>query len=148
MPFVGPAGRVLDDALEAAGIDRTRLYVTNAVKHFHFRAVGKRRLHETPRGAHITACRRWLHAEAAAVRPKLLVCMGATAVRSVLGNQYRVRRDRGSVLDCDGLVAADAYLITIHPSAILRGPRDQRTDAFATMVADLRVARDYLRPDG
>jgi DNA polymerase len=143
-PFVGPAGRVLNDALDAAGLDRTRLYVTNAVKHFHFRTAGKRRLHETPRGPHISACRPWLRAEASAVRPKLLVCLGATAVKSVLGNQHKVQRDRGSVLECEGLVAAGAYLITIHPSAVLRGPEDRRAEAFDGLVADLRAGRDYL----
>jgi uracil-DNA glycosylase family protein len=141
VPFVGPAGRVLDRALADAGIERAEVYLTNAVKHFHHEPRGKRRLHRTPQVHHLTACRPWLAAELAAVRPKLVVCLGAVAVRSVLGPSLRVQRDRGAVLTGAVLERADACpaLITIHPSAVLRA-EDQREIAYAGLVQDLRVA--------
>jgi len=142
--FVGPAGRLLDRALAEAGIERDRLYVTNAVKHFHFSQRGKRRLHQTPQAGHVSACRPWLRAEVAAVRPALIVCLGATAVKAVLGNEVRVLRDRGAVLEQDSLVGPGAFLVTVHPSAILRAPPEDREQAMGEFVADLRLAAGYL----
>jgi DNA polymerase len=137
-PFVGPAGRVLDEALDEAGIDRDDVYVANAVKHFRFERQGKVRLHKKPGAAHIRACRPWWEAEVAAVHPDVLCCLGATAAQAVFGSSFRVTRERGEfrTLDLAGLddVAATA---TIHPSAILRGDPDERDAAFAGLVADL-----------
>jgi len=142
--FVGPAGRMLDRALDDAGLDRDKLYVTNAVKHFHFTQRGKRRLHQTPQAGHISACRPWLGAEVAAVRPALIVCLGATAVKAVLGNEVRVLRDRGSILERDSLVGPGAFLVTVHPSSILRAPPEEHEQVMAAFVADLRVAAAFL----
>jgi DNA polymerase len=142
--FVGPAGKLLDRVLEQAGIVRTEVYVTNAVKHFYYRQTGKRRLHQTPKAGHIAACRPWLHAEVETVQPKLVVCMGATAARSAIGPKIKVTQDRGRILETDGLVGTGAYLVTIHPSAVLRAPDDQRAAFFDGMVTDLRVAADFV----
>ena len=142
--FVGPAGRMLDQALDEAGLDPGRLYVTNAVKHFHFTQRGKRRLHQSPQVGHISACRPWLGAEVAAVRPGLVICLGATAVRAVLGSEVRVLRDRGSVLERDSLVGPGAFLVTVHPSSILRAPPEEHEEVMAAFVADLRVAAGFL----
>jgi uracil-DNA glycosylase len=149
-PFVGPAGRVLDDALRAAEIDRDPLYVTNAVKHFKFtrNAGGKRRIHQTPTRTEVVSCRPWLIAELTSVDPDVLVLMGATAAKALLGNDFRLTRHRGEVLhlpheDLDGGVGCDPdVVVTMHPSSILRGPPDQREDAFNGLVADLRFAAD------
>lgn len=143
-PFVGPAGGVLHRAIDDAGLARTPSFVTNAVKHFNFAERGKRRLHQTPRAGHVTACRPWLRAEVEAVRPKLVVCLGATAARSVLGPSVRVLRDRGAVLDTPPLVGSGPTLVTIHPSAVLRAPGGERAAAYDGLVADLRVAREFL----
>src|SRR5436305_6338065 len=118
-PFVGPAGRLLDEALEEAGIDRTRAYVTNVVKHFKWQARGKRRIHAKPSWSEIAACRPWLEAEIAVVEPRAIVCLGATAAQTLLGRQFRVTRQRGELLSSPlaGIVTA-----TVHPSAILRAP--------------------------
>jgi DNA polymerase len=147
-PFVGPAGRVLDQALEQAGVDRRTVYVTNAVKHFRFEAPerGTRRLHKKPAIAHIDACRPWLAAEVAAVRPRVLVCLGATAARSVLGVDVGVEAVRGRVLDERPLLAVDGddaprVLVTAHPSAVLRlRGKDGWDEALGRLIADLRVA--------
>jgi DNA polymerase len=139
-PFVGPAGRVLSRAIADAALAETPTYITNAVKHFSFRRAGKRRLHQTPRAGHVTACRPWLAAEVAAVDPDVIVCMGGTAVRSVLGADVRVLRDRGTVLERDSAVGAGAFVVTVHPSSILRVPPEDRDAAYAAFVADLRVA--------
>ena len=141
-PFVGPAGRVLDRALEAAGIDRRLAYVTNAVKHFRYEQRGKRRIHQRPSAEHIRACRPWLDAELEVVRPRVLVCLGAVAAQALLGSQVKVTKDRGKPLE-SGL--APVVLVTIHPSAILR-ERDEpaREEAFAAFVADLRVVQEAL----
>lgn len=143
-PFVGPAGRLLDDALEAAGIDRSQAYVTNAVKHFKWTRKGnaKVRLHQKPNAAEVAACRPWLEAELAAVRPEVVVCLGATAASSLLGKDVRVTRDRGRWLSSDLVPRA---LATIHPSAVLRAA-DQaaRTEAFEGLVADLRLVPPAL----
>jgi uracil-DNA glycosylase family protein len=147
-PFVGPAGQLLDRALAAAGVDRSDAYVTNAVKHFRFTPTPKRRLHQTPDLAHLTACKPWLVAELAVVDPEVTVCLGATAARSLLGADFRVTRQRGVLLprqprsDDPGLVRAGWMMATIHPSAVLRAP--QRDEAFDGLVADLRVAAAAL----
>lgn len=144
-PFVGPAARVLDDALEVTGIDRSELYVTNAVKHFrhHLDQRGKRRIHDKPAVAHIVACHPWLDAELQAVRPRLVVCLGATAARSVLGRPVRIGAERGRVIAPDQRGAVPwAVLITIHPSALLRLRGESGWDAaFDAFVADLETAR-------
>ena len=144
-PFVGPAGRVLDDALDEAGIARDEVYVTNAVKHFRFERRGKVRVHKKPGATHIRACRPWWEAEVAAVQPDVLCCLGATAAQAVFGSSYRVTRERGAfrTLDLPGLegIAATA---TIHPSAILRTDPDERDAAFAGLVADLRGVTEHL----
>jgi uracil-DNA glycosylase family protein len=140
-PFVGPAGRVLDTALERAGIARAEVYLTNAVKHFRFERRGNRRLHKTPGVTHIRACRPWLDCELAAVRPDAVATLGAIAAKALLGPKFRLTSQRGQVLDWEGrrLVA------TVHPSAILRGPVEARGEALAALVADLQVVA-ALRP--
>jgi DNA polymerase len=154
-PFVGPAGRLLDRALDAAGLDPARCYVTNAVKHFRFRLVDgaggrQRRLHVTPDLAHLTACAPWLQAELAVLDPTVVVALGATAARALLGPQVRVTRDRGRLLVRPGDPAeplrrrAGWWLVTTHPSAVLRA---EDTDAaFAALVADLQVVRAATVP--
>jgi uracil-DNA glycosylase len=142
-PFVGPAGRILDDGLEAAGIPRSRVYVTNAVKHFRWVRRGKRRLHEKPNAQQVRACRPWLEAEVAAVKPGLLVLLGATAAQSLLGPAFRVTEHRGRVIPTPLGVPAVA---TVHPSSILRSPDDEsRTEAMRAFVADLRSASRALK---
>jgi DNA polymerase len=141
-PFVGPAGRLLDEALEEAGIDRSSAYLTNAVKHFKWQARGKRRIHQKPNAMEIAACRPWLDAELTVVRPQALVCLGATAAQALLGRQFRVTRDRGRLLDSD---LAPVTLATVHPSSILRAPDEEaRTRERALFVEDLRVAAAAL----
>jgi uracil-DNA glycosylase len=142
-PFVGPAGRVLDTALERAGIDRDEVYVTNAVKHFRFEPDGKRRIHKTPTVTHVRACRPWLDGELAAVRPAVVGTLGATAAKALLGPAFRITEQRGRLLDFEG----HRLVPTVHPSSILRGPPEARDDALDAMVADLRVVAG-LRPDG
>jgi DNA polymerase len=141
MPFVGPAGRLFDEALEAAGIDRSTTYVTNAVKHFKWQARGKRRIHQKPNWTEMTACRPWLEAELAVVKPKVLVLLGATAAQSLLGRQFRVTQHRGELVESD---LAEAVTATIHPSAILRGEPEQRERELATFVADLKFVASLL----
>jgi uracil-DNA glycosylase family protein len=137
-PFVGPAGRILEEALEAAGIERSRVYVTNAVKHFRFTRRGKRRLHEKPNAKQVRACHPWLESELAAVKPHILVLLGATAARSVLGPDFRVSRQRGVVMQS---AVGVPVLATVHPSSILRAAGDaSRKAAMASLIADLRVA--------
>jgi uracil-DNA glycosylase family protein len=141
-PFVGPAGRVLDAGLEAAGIPRSGVYVTNAVKHFRWTRRGKRRLHEKPNSQQIRACKPWLEAEIQAMRPRLLVLMGATAAQSVLGPTFRVTQHRGKRLPTPYGVPAVA---TVHPSSILRAPDDAaRDEAMQAFVEDLRSAQKAL----
>jgi uracil-DNA glycosylase family protein len=141
-PFVGPAGRLLDEALELAGIDRSAAYVTNAVKHFKWEARGKRRIHAKPTWSEQTACRPWLEAELAVVQPKVLVCLGATAAQSLLGKQFRVTKERGRWLESD---LAPHVTATIHPSAILR-QRDtgSRQKEMAAFVSDLELVATVL----
>jgi DNA polymerase len=139
-PFVGPAGRVLDDALAQAGIDRSAAYVTNAVKHFKWTARGKRRIHAKPSWSELTACRPWLDAELAVVRPRVLVCLGATAAQSLLGRQFRVTKERGVWVESD---LADWVTATIHPSAILRAG-DDRAAEMERFVEDLKLVASVL----
>ena len=140
-PFVGPAGRVLDDALVESGIDRSTAYVTNAVKHFKWQARGKRRIHQKPNWTEMTACRPWLEAEIAVVKPRVLVLLGATAAQSLLGRQFRVTQHRGELLESD---LAEAVTATVHPSSILRGEPAEREANFAAFVDDLRVVAKLL----
>ena len=121
-PFVGPAGRVLDDALREAGIDRDRVYITNAVKHFKWKPQGKRRLHQKPNAAEISACRPWLDAEISVIKPRVLVLLGATAAQALLGRDFRVTVDRGKFIERPGL---PLMMATVHPSSILRAPDDE-----------------------
>ena len=139
-PFIGPAGKMMDRALADAGIDRTQVYVTNAVKHFKWEPRGKRRLHKKPNSREIAACRPWLEAELRLVRPALVVCLGATAAQTVFGPSFRVTRDRGKVLTSD-LAPNCQVLATVHPSSLLRQPDEQsRQREYAAFVADLKVA--------
>jgi DNA polymerase len=143
-PFVGPAGRLLDQALEQAGIDRDRAYVTNAVKHFKWKPRGKRRIHQKPTWTELAACRPWLQAELEVLQPRVLVCLGATAAQSLLGKQFRVTRERGVPLESD---VAEHVVATIHPSAVLRADADARDAEFDGLVRDLRVAAELLATD-
>jgi uracil-DNA glycosylase len=140
-PFVGPAGRLFDEALEAAGIDRSVTYVTNAVKHFKWQARGKRRIHQKPNWTEMTACRPWLEAELAVIRPRVLVLLGAVAAQTLLGRDFRVTQWRGKVIDSD---LAGAVVPTVHPSSILRGEPEQRQTNFDAFVDDLRVVAKLL----
>jgi uracil-DNA glycosylase len=141
-PFVGPAGRLLDKALEEAGIDRRRAYVTNVVKHFSFQRRGKVRLHKKPNAEQVHACFPWLEAELAVVRPRVLVLLGATAAQALLGSSFRVSRQRGELLESD---LAPRVLATVHPSSILRAPDDEaRALAYKGFVADLAVVAEEL----
>jgi uracil-DNA glycosylase len=139
IPFVGPAGRLLQEALDEAGVSRDDVYVTNAVKHFRFTERGKRRIHQTPELAHITACRPWLVAELGAVDPEVVVLLGATAAKSLLGSAFRVTQHRGEVLELDSPVGTRRFVATVHPSSVLRVPSAERDAARSALVADLRV---------
>jgi uracil-DNA glycosylase len=135
-PFVGPAGRVLDNGLEAAGIDRDDVYVTNAVKHFKWEPRGKRRIHKKPNGMQIAACRPWFDEEVKAVSPKVIVCLGATAAQALLGPKFRVTQDRGRVISTGDV----PIIATVHPSSILRATDDESRHAeMARFIDDLRV---------
>ncbi|MEU4687948.1 UdgX family uracil-DNA binding protein [Actinoplanes sp. NPDC023714] len=146
LPFVGPAGRLLREAVDDAGIDPAELYISNAVKHFRFEMRGKRRIHQTPGPAHITACRPWLVAEFSLLQPELVVVLGATAAKALLGPSFRVTRSRGRLMPWpasaehpeDFPVAEIQVLATIHPSAVLRA--DSREIAYRGLVDDLKVA--------
>jgi uracil-DNA glycosylase len=141
-PFVGPAGRMLDRGLADAGIDRADLYVTNVVEHFKFVQRGKRRIHQTPVMEEINACRPWLDAELAQVRPEVLVCLGATAAKALLGRSFRVTQSRGQFVDSD---LAPLTTATVHPSSILRARSDEeREEAYREFVADLLVIAERL----
>ena len=139
-PFVGPAGKLLDRALEEAGIDRELAYVTNVVKHFKWQPRGKRRIHQKPNAAEIAACRPWLDAELALIRPEVLVCLGATAAQALLGRQFRVSRDRGVPVESN---LAPVVMATVHPSSILRS--ENREEETALLVEDLRRVAKALR---
>jgi DNA polymerase len=174
-PFVGPAGALLDKALEEAGIPRADVYVTNAVKHFKWEPRGKRRIHKKPRASEIKACRPWLEAELRAVKPQILVCLGATAAQSVLGSQFKLMQNRGKLLDTAAgpkgpalpgrkgpalpgrkgpalpgrkgpALPVERVVATIHPSAVLRAPDSEgRRAAYESLVADLKVVAKTLR---
>jgi DNA polymerase len=141
-PFVGPAGRLLDRALDAAGIDRRDVYVTNAVKHFKWEPRGKRRIHQKPNAGEIQACRPWLDAEIAVVRPRAIVCLGSTAAQALLGREFRVTQRRGEILV---LPLAPIVMATVHPSSILRAPDDAaRRAEMDRFVEDLVRLREAL----
>jgi uracil-DNA glycosylase len=140
-PFVGPAGRILDKALERAGIERGDVYVTNVVKHFKWKPKGKRRIHQQPRAEEIKACAPWIESEIDVVDPELILCLGATAVKALMGPAFRVLRDRGEVAQTE---LGRPAMPTVHPSSILRGPEEDRKDAMAAFVEDLRAARQAL----
>ncbi len=137
-PFVGPAGKIMDQALEEAGIDRSQVYVTNAVKHFKWEPRGKRRIHQKPNSREIAACRPWLEAELRIVKPKLVVAMGATAAQTFFGPGFRVTRERGKVFSSK---LAPRVLATVHPSSLLRQPDEEsRQREYEHFVSDLRAA--------
>ena len=138
-PFVGPAGRVLDEALEKAGVDRKDVYVTNAVKHFSWEPRGKRRMHKTPAQQEVAACLDWLLGEIRLVSPRLIVCLGGTAARALLGPKVKVLANRGKFFDSEW---GPKILVTVHPSSILRVPPEDRAQAFALLVKDLARIRD------
>jgi DNA polymerase len=147
-PFVGPAGALLDKALEDAGIPREQVYVTNAVKHFKWEPRGKRRIHKKPRVSEIKACRPWLEAELRAVKPAIVVCLGATAALSVLGPRFKLMQNRGKVLP-GAMPDGGQVVATVHPSSVLRAPdAEGRRQAFELLVADLKVVARALRKSG
>ena len=138
-PFVGPAGKLLDKALEDAGIDRSQVYVTNVVKHFKWQARGKRRIHQKPNWSEIAACRPWLEAELEVIEPRVLVCLGATAAQALLGRDFRVSRRRGELVESD---LAENVIATVHPSSILRADDETREQEYRELVRDLeKVAK-------
>jgi DNA polymerase len=159
-PFVGPAGKMLDRALDDAGIGRRDAYITNAVKHFRFAVKGKRRIHQTPGPEHLRACRPWLEAEFEVLKPEVVVCLGATAAKALISPSFRITKDRGQLIPwtppgvaaTDGEAADDDedaphqtwMLATTHPSAILRTPDEARAAAYDALVADLRVVAHAL----
>lgn len=135
-PFVGPAGKLLDRALEEAGIDRKTVYLTNVVKHFKWKPRGKRRIHEKPGAKEINACIPWLDGEIAVIQPEIIVCLGATAAQALLGSDFRVTKERGQWIDTTG---ETKIIATVHPSSILRTPADSREIEYADFVDDLRI---------
>ena len=142
-PFVGPAGGLLDRALEEAGIPRSDVYITNAVKHFKFEERGKRRIHKKPSDSELVACRPWVAAELACIQPEIIVCLGATAARSVIGKQHSLLKNRGRFFDHS---LAGSVTATVHPSAILRAPDpEQRHAGYKAFVEDLKLVRRKLR---
>jgi DNA polymerase len=142
-PFVGPAGRLLDRALVEAGIDRDEVYVTNTVKHFKWEPKGKRRLHKKPSGREIAACRPWLEAELEVLKPKVLVCLGATAAQALLGKEFRVSQQRGEFVQSE---LAEYAVATVHPSSILRAPDEEtRHVEMAQFIADLKKVAKVIR---
>jgi uracil-DNA glycosylase len=160
-PFVGPAGKLLDRALQDAGIDRSQTYVTNAVKHFRFTQSGKRRLHQTPGPEHVAACRPWLDAELSLINPELVICLGATAAKAMFGPSFRITKQRGQLVPLDqtaplggegslfdepedAAVKSAWIMATTHPSAVLRVPDGERQAAYDALVADLRTGAAAL----
>jgi uracil-DNA glycosylase family protein len=144
IPFVGPAGRLLQEALDEAGVDRDDVYVTNAVKHFRFTERGKRRIHQTPDMGHINACRPWLVAELRVVDPELIVVLGATAAKALLGSTFRITQHRGELIERETTHGVKRFLPTVHPSSVLRVPSEERAAARAALVKDLTVAASTL----
>ena len=143
-PFVGPAGRILDQALEEAGIDRRQTYVTNVVKHFKWEPRGKRRIHKKPNSTEIEACRPWLEAEIETVRPKILVCLGATAAQALLGKDFRVSKQRGQPIASP---LAELVMATVHPSSILRATDETREAEMEQFIDDLKIVADALNKE-
>jgi uracil-DNA glycosylase len=142
-PFVGPAGKLLDSALEEAGIDRTKTYVTNAVKHFSWEPRGKRRIHKKPNGTEIAACRPWLDSEIALLKPQVIVCLGATAAQVLLGRDFRVTKSRGELMES---TMAPYIMATVHPSSILRAPDEaSRHSEMERFIADLKKLAKFAR---
>lgn len=142
-PFVGPAGRLLDQALDQAGIDRERVYLTNAVKHFKFVQIERgRRLHKKPNAAEVRACHPWLEEELRLLRPRVIVALGATAAQALLGKQFRVTQHRGKPVPSE---LAEAVVATVHPSSVLRAPDDAREQARREFFADLKAVARYLK---
>jgi DNA polymerase len=142
-PFIGPAGKLLNRALEAAGIDRSQVYVTNAVKHFKWEPRGKRRIHKKPNSREIAACRPWLDAELSILQPDVLVCLGATAAQSLLGRDFKVTQHRGKFIESP---LAPRVMATVHPSSILRAPDDQaRETGTRQFIADLKLAARVIQ---
>jgi uracil-DNA glycosylase len=143
LPFVGPAGKLLDRALVEAGIDRTEVYLTNVVKHFKFEERGKRRIHKKPNASEVDACRPWLEAEMTRIKPQMIVCLGATAAQAILGRAYRLTKERGTFTPHEW---APYVTATIHPSAILRAPDEEdRHRQYQEFVADLRHIKSKLQ---
>jgi DNA polymerase len=140
-PFVGPAGRLLERAIAEAGLERGRIYVTNAVKHFKWEERGKKRIHQKPNAGEVAACHPWLEAELRVLRPAAVVCLGATAAQALLGKGFKVTRQRGVPVPSPH---APIVVATVHPSSILRAPDDRRRAEFEALVADLRRVRDAL----
>ena len=140
-PFVGPAGQLFDQALEEAGIDRRAVYVTNVVKHFKWVARGKRRIHQKPNAGEVAACRPWLEAELEVVKPRVLICLGATAAQALLGREFRVTRERGRPVESD---LAENVVATVHPSSILRADPADREREYDAFVNDLRVVAGLI----
>jgi DNA polymerase len=140
-PFVGPAGKLLDKALEDARIDRSQVYVTNVVKHFKWQARGKRRIHQKPNWSEVAACRPWLDAELDVIEPRVLVCLGATAAQALLGRDFRVSRQRGKLVESD---LAENVLATVHPSSILRADDETREVEYRELVRDLEKVAAFI----
>src|SRR5256886_6604223 len=140
-PFVGPAGKLFDKGLEEAGIDRSKGYVTNVVKHFKWQARGKRRIHQKPNWSEIAACRPWLEAELDVIEPRVLVCLGATAAQALLGRDFRVSRQRGELGESD---LAENVIPTVHPSSILRADEDTREAEYGELVSDLTTVAKLI----
>jgi len=141
-PFVGPAGRLLDKAMKEAGLDRSKIYITNAVKHFKFEERGKRRIHAKPSGVEVSACRPWLEAELLVVKPKLVVCLGATAAQALMGRDFRITSERGHFFPHRW---AKELVATIHPSAILRAPPERYDEEYGLLVRDLGIINSRIR---
>lgn len=141
-PFVGPAGKLLDQCLEAAGLDRGKIYMTNAVKHFSWQPRGKRRLHKKPTLREVAACKPWLQAELDAISPRLIVCLGATAAQSLLGSAFKVTQSRGQL---QHVVGMPPIMATVHPSSILRATDDDRSRQTGAFIADLRLIAAHVK---
>jgi len=139
--FVGPAGRLLNRALEDAGIDRKSVYMTNAVKHFKWKPAGKRRLHQKPSASEVGACKPWLWSEIEVVQPRAIVCLGATAAQALMGNDFRVTKSRGQWFDFQN---SRKLIATVHPSSILRAPDEDREAAYRDFVADLTIVARHI----
>ncbi len=148
LPFVGPAGKLLDRALGDASIDRKKTYVTNAVKHFKFEPRGKRRIHKKPSDLEIAACHQWIERELEIVQPDLIVALGATAARAIFGRTTPIDKNRGRIIEAtadDGAASRADILVTVHPSFLLRIPHEDKEAAYQRFVADLKLIRPYAR---